>query len=33
MAIFVIDHFVLASLPVREAWIGIIDANCFRILF
>lgn len=33
MATFVIGHFVLASLPVRQALIGMIGANGFRILF
>ena len=33
MATFVIGHFVLASLPVRQVVIGAIGANGFRILF
>jgi uncharacterized membrane protein len=33
MATFVIGHFILASLPVRQALIGMIGANGFRILF
>ena len=33
MSTFVIGHFVLASLPVRHAAIGMIGVNGFRILF
>lgn len=33
MATFVIGHFVLASLPVRQALIGVIGNNGFRGLF
>ncbi|MEL0110894.1 MAG: NnrU family protein [Rickettsiales bacterium] len=33
MATFVIGHIVIASLPVREAVIGRIGVNGFRILF